>query len=458
MTPRTAAKSILEALRRGGHEAYLVGGCVRDLLLHREPKDYDITTNAHPEQVMALFPHTLAIGAAFGVVAVIHEGVQIEVATYRSDGDYPDGRHPEIVFYSETAKDDVARRDFTMNGLLVRPYAEESITSTKEWDLRSGPVVVYGHEGNSLILDFVGGVQDINNKVIRAIGDPGKRFREDALRMLRACRFAAQLGFEIEDNTLKAISKNSALIDKVSKERVAMELLKIASSPFPLKGLIPLITTGLLNHTPLFYAIDFSLSWVLRRFSNFATDDPVLGMTMLLAESTIVSARKACNELKLSNDQTSAIMGAMEVCDYLARIRGYFTDAMGGNADQVTAMSAGAEIKKCMRTPGAPNALALLKQDIAMGTLPPDMSRITDYIDTLGPEDIRPTRLVTGKDLIAMGMTPGPGFREILDSIEGCQLRGEVGDRDAALDIAKKLSMAVLADVGLPKDGGKAAS
>jgi poly(A) polymerase len=458
MTPRAAAESILEALRGRGHEAYLVGGCVRDLLLHREPKDYDITTNAHPEQVMELFPHTLAIGAAFGVVAVIHEGVQIEVATYRSDGKYPDGRHPEIVFYSETAEADVARRDFTMNGLLLRPYVEESIASTKEWGRRNGlgtVVQIYGHDGNSLIMDFVGGVQDINNKVIRAIGDPDNRFKEDALRMLRACRFSAQLGFEIKEKTLKAITKNSALIDKVSKERVAMELLKIVSSPFPLKGLIPLITTGLLNHIPLFHAIDYRLSWVLRRFAEFSTDDPVLGMTMLLAEAALISARTACNDLKLSNDQTSTIMGAMKVCDNLAKVRECFKE----DADPTTMMAARTEIKRSMRTPGSSNALTLLKQDTVMGTLPPEMSKVISYIDTLGPEDISPPRLVTGKDLIAMGFAPGPDFRKVLDAIELFQLQGGVTDRETALDIAKRLAMTVLIEgTILGKNDGEEAS
>ena len=380
MTQREAAESIMGALRRGGHEAYLVGGCVRDLLLLRTPKDYNVTTDARPERVTELFPHTISVGAAFGVVAVVMDGVQTEVATYRSDGDYPDGRHPEIVFYSDTAREDVLRRDFTINGLLCMGKADTESVEAYEKSLKGSTDTLSIGESTYGVVDYVGGLDDLKNKLIRCIGNPNERFAEDALRMLRACRFAAQLGFKIDGETLKAISKNASLIDKVSKERVAMELLKIVSSPFPLKGLIPLITTGLLNRLPLFYAIDFSLSSVLRRFASFATDDPGLGMAMLLADSTGVSARKVCNDLKLSNGQKDAIMGAIEVGSHLANMREYFIRSLADGVDPLTAMSARAELKKLMRSPGASNALSLLEQRMALGLLPAGLSKVTDFL------------------------------------------------------------------------------
>src|SRR5271155_617847 len=204
---------VMHTLENKGFEAFLVGGCVRDRILNRQSKDFDVTTDATPDQVRAIFTHTIPVGAKFGVVVVVMDGVQVEVATYRADGAYSDGRRPDDVQYSLSAKEDVVRRDFTMNGLLM--------------------------DANGQIIDHVGGQADIDLSVIRAIGDPNVRFAEDALRMIRAVRFAAQLRFDIEIRTYEAIQANAGLLKVISRERIAAELFKILSSPFPLKGIVP---------------------------------------------------------------------------------------------------------------------------------------------------------------------------------------------------------------------------
>ncbi|MGH9677461.1 MAG: CCA tRNA nucleotidyltransferase, partial [Candidatus Acidiferrum sp.] len=202
MTPRELANSICETLRRNGHQALLAGGCVRDLLLGREPTDYDVAADATPERVMALFPESVAVGAQFGVILVPRDGIKVEVATFRSDIGYSDGRHPDRVVFSSTPQEDVQRRDFTINGMLMRPESGE-------------------------VLDFVDGRADLKNRLIRAIGEPDRRFAEDKLRLMRAVRFAARFDFEIEASTFRSIRRHVAEIHQVSPERLREELTKM---------------------------------------------------------------------------------------------------------------------------------------------------------------------------------------------------------------------------------------
>src|SRR5438105_15480600 len=202
VTPREMANLICETLRRNGYQALLVGGCVHDLLLGREPADYDVTTDATPEQVVALFPDSVAVGAQFGVILIPRDGLKVEVATFRSDVGYSDGRHPDSVVYSKMPQEDVQRRDFTINGLLRR-------------------------HGTGEVLDYVGGQGDLKAHVIRAIGEPDRRFTEDKLRMMRAVRFAARFGFEIEAETFRSIRRHVAEIHQVSSERLRDELTKM---------------------------------------------------------------------------------------------------------------------------------------------------------------------------------------------------------------------------------------
>src|ERR1035438_1452087 len=222
MEAEALAGAVVAKLRSAGHRAYLVGGCVRDLLLKRRPKDFDIATDARPDRIMHLFPNSGRVGASFGVVLVRDVFAQVEVATFRSDHDYDDGRHPSAVHFESDPRQDVGRRDFTINGLLMDPDTGE-------------------------VLDYVGGRADLERRVVRAIGDPGLRFREDHLRLLRAVRFAARLGFTIEPATLAAIGNNHALIRSVAAERVRDELVRILTAGAARRGFELLDESGLLG-------------------------------------------------------------------------------------------------------------------------------------------------------------------------------------------------------------------
>jgi poly(A) polymerase len=219
------AERIVRSLRDAGHQAYLVGGCVRDLVLGVEPTDYDVATDATPDEVMRIFPETYAVGAQFGVVLVpLRDDANrtVEVATFRSDIGYSDGRHPDQVCFSQSAREDVERRDFTINGLLLDPVKNE-------------------------VLDFVGGRKDLDAGIIRAIGDPALRFSEDKLRMLRAVRFAARFGYTIEPPTFAAIQKLAVGISQVSRERVRDELTKMLTEGRARQAFMLLDQTGLLR-------------------------------------------------------------------------------------------------------------------------------------------------------------------------------------------------------------------
>ena len=230
-----AALAAATTLREHGHRAVFAGGCVRDLLLGAEPKDWDVATDATPDLVRSYFPQTEAVGAHFGVILVIADGDDVrtatEVATFRHDVSYSDGRRPSEVLYSRSPEEDVERRDFTVNGLLLDPFRFEA-----------------GEDLHACVMDFVGGYDDLEAKFIRAIGNPVRRFEEDKLRMLRAVRFAARFGFTIEPHTLAAIQHEAANIEIVSCERIREELTRILTQGAPRRGLELLDETGLLAH------------------------------------------------------------------------------------------------------------------------------------------------------------------------------------------------------------------
>src|ERR1700730_10420812 len=211
MEPSQLANSICDSLQRNGFQALLVGGCVRDILLQRDPVDFDVATDATPEQVLQLFPEGLAVGAQFGVILIPQDRSQVEVATFRRDISYSDGRHPDKTVYARTPQEDVSRRDFTINGLLMRHDTGE-------------------------VLDFVGGQGDLRAGIVRAIGEPDRGFREDKLRLLRAVRFAARFGFAIEPATLEAIRRHASEITQVSAERVRDELTKLLTEGAARRG------------------------------------------------------------------------------------------------------------------------------------------------------------------------------------------------------------------------------
>jgi poly(A) polymerase len=396
---------VMHRLENKGFEAFLVGGCVRDRILHRQSKDFDVTTDATPDQVRAIFTHTIPVGAKFGVVVVVMDGVQVEVATYRADGAYTDGRRPDEVTYSRSAKEDVVRRDFTMNGLLLN--------------------------SNGDITDHVGGQADIERKVIRAIGDANVRFAEDALRMMRALRFAAQLGFDIEKNTLEAITANARLLSVISRERIAMELFKLLSAPEPLKGIIPFITTGLYRFAlPKVFENYANMLYVIQRFGTFtANKDAILGMAMLFADTGEFAHKELADYLKFSNDQKVEILS----CGYhVSRFRSHLS---GGYAMPEAA------IKRQLREPGLALALEIMTQDEVMGKTSFGFEALMAFvlkIKAYKPEEITPTPLVTGKDLIAAGIPAGPIFTSILFDLESFQLSGVFTTKEQGLEFVRE--------------------
>jgi poly(A) polymerase len=406
MDMREAAEFVLNTLRKAGFEAYFAGGCVRDFVMGRTPKDFDITTNARPEQVTPLFDKTIPVGAAFGVVVVMVGGFQFEVATYRADGAYSDGRRPDEVTYSNSAEEDVKRRDFTMNGLLIANPFDALMT-----DYSLG------------VLDYVGGRDDIENRVIRCIGNADTRFKEDALRMLRAVRFVGQLGFEIEAETFKALQANVDSIVNVSRERVAEELKKLTTSKFAARGLAALASTGLLRRLLPDGVSDTRFAFTLERFAMFQTTDPVMGLAMLLADTqTNEMAALTCDSFKLSTDERDAILGAVR------------------NQEAIGSVGSPAGTKLLAREKGVlPYAVDLFEQNIGLGFangVEAGMDAVLRY-RALTPEDIRPSPFVSGRDLIEMGFTPGPMFTTVLRAVEFGQLNGTLTTREQALGFAK---------------------
>jgi tRNA nucleotidyltransferase/poly(A) polymerase len=428
--PTNAHEVVMAKLREAGYDAYLVGGCVRDILLQRQPKDFDVTTNALPEQVTALFPRTIPVGAKFGVTVVMIGDEQIEVATFRADGNYSDGRRPDSVEYGKSAQDDVTRRDFTINGLLC--FGEADASSVASYKASLGHSNLYMTVGGKTygIVDYVGGVADVQLGIIRAIGDPNKRFEEDALRMVRAVRFAAQLGFEIEKNTLEAITANARLLSAISRERIAMELFKMLSAPNPLKGIVPFITTGLYRYAlPKVFEDYTNMLFVLRRFGMFeANKDAMLGMAMLFADIGEFAHEELANYLKLSTEQKDELV-------YCGRHVGRFRSHLNGGY----AMPEPA-IKRELREPGVALALEIMTQDELMGKTSFGIEALMAFvlkIRAYTPEQIKPVPLVTGKDLIAAGIPAGPIFTMILFDLESFQLNGDFTTKEQGLDFVR---------------------
>ena len=430
---RDAALTVIRKLQANGFEAFLVGGCVRDLVLGNEPKDFDVTTNALPEQVIALFEKTLPVGASFGVVIVVIDGEQIEVATYRTDGLYSDGRRPDTVEYGKTAREDVERRDFTMNGLLLTTPMDFPVkgVTAEDHDMFDG----YG------IVDFVGGREDIKARVIRCIGDPNKRFTEDGLRMMRAVRFAAKLGFKIEPHTFEAITTNASQMVNISRERVAMELFNLLTAQFPLDGLVPMFSSGLAAQVfPSEFMDSILLGRTLRRFTRFQTTNPVLALAMFLTDtSNPKTPLLVAQSLKLSNDEKSQIVTALLYVSAIPKARQH--------------NSTPSHFKRTMRVSGIELALEIAVQNELLGVtnvgIEALMLIVNDYRG-LTPEEIYPKPLVTGDDLIAAGYKPSPAFRDVLYAIETEQLDGKLTTREQALQRA----FVIMADVCSERVGG----
>lgn len=273
---------ILRTLNTAGYEAYIVGGCVRDFILHREPQDWDITTSALPEQIKALFPHTVDTGIQHGTVTVVYDKVNYEVTTYRIDGEYSDGRHPDAVSFTPNLEEDLLRRDFTMNAMAYHPQ--------------------YG------LQDPYGGEQDIADKQIRGVGEPAKRFQEDGLRMLRCVRFASQLGFAVEPATYTALQENAALIEKISVERIHEELDKLWKGAY-MEQLPLLLESGLLPYIDTLFAENLMALQenVVPQLKQMPKETALL-WTTVLQKHTEEQAKVFCKKLKFDNQTMKQIL------------------------------------------------------------------------------------------------------------------------------------------------------
>ena len=438
---RTFAESIHRKLREAGHLAYFVGGCVRDILLGREPADYDIATNATPDRVEQLFPNSLAVGAKFGVIVVTDDSggshLQVEVATFRSDMGYSDGRHPDSVMYTKSPEEDVKRRDFTINALLLDPATEE-------------------------VLDFVGGRDDIRAGIVRAIGRPVDRFSEDKLRMVRAVRFAARFKYAIEGKTFSAIQTLAPQIHQVSPERLRDELTKLLTEGAARRAFELLDETRLLlqllpeiarmkgveqppeyhpegdvwTHTLMMIdrlpaGCSPTLAWgvLLHDVGKPATFTPPSGPTDRIrfnehAEVGTRMAEEICRRLRFSNDDTAQI--AALVANHMR-----FKDAPRMKP---------ATLKRFIRLSRFQEHLELDRLDClsSHGNLG-NYEFVRRFLAETPPDEVRPPRLLGGDDLIALGLKPGPHFKSILEQVEEAQLNGAVTDREGAIRLIREI-------------------
>jgi len=427
-TKRLAAVEIVQRLRAEGFQAYLVGGCVRDLVMGREPKDYDISTDATPDQVVTLFPDSLTVGAQFGVVVVPREAGNVEVATFRSDGRYADGRHPDEVRYARTPEEDVRRRDFTLNGLLYDPLHEQ-------------------------VLDYVGGQADIQARRIRTIGDPLLRLHEDRLRMLRAARFAARFGFNLDPATLEAVRKLAPQIHGVSPERVRDEILKILTEGQARRGFELLDEAGLLQEVlpevkrlqgvaqpPEFHPEGDVWIHTLLMLEQMRSPTPTLALGVLLhdvGKPPTFSFRERIrfdNHVEVGAKMAEEIGGRLRLSSWdkervveLVRHHLRFKD--------FPRMRRSTQLR-FLRMEGFEDHLELHRLDCLASH-----GDLTNYElarrmrEETPLEEIRPAPLLRGDDLIAQGYTPGPLFKKVLQAVEDAQLEGRIHTREDALQL-----------------------
>lgn len=435
-TYRSAA-AIVRSLRAAGHQAYFAGGCVRDLLLGVEPKDFDVATSATPDVVMGMFEKTYSVGAHFGVVLVCSpaaDGAEIttEVATFRHDGAYSDGRRPDAVKFSTDPREDVLRRDFTINGMLLDPIIYDETADV-----------------GAATLDYVGGREDLKTGVVRAIGEPALRFAEDKLRMLRAVRFAARLEFEIDTRTITAIRATASEIGQVSSERIRDELTLMLTEGHARRAMELLDTSGLLTyllpealrmkgveqppqfhpegdvwvHTMLLLeklipGVPATLAWGallhdIGKPATFRPPDPKNPSDRIRFDGHVeVGVRMAetiLGRLRFSNEDTEQIVA-------LVKNHMRFGDILQMREST---------LKRFLRLPKFDEHLALHWMDCMSAHCDLKLYEFAKEKYEAAPvESIRPKLLVTGRDLIAAGYRPGPEFKTMLEVAEDAQLEG----------------------------------
>ena len=426
MIAQQLAREIIDRLRGLGHEAYLAGGCVRDMFLGTPPKDYDVATDALPEQIEACFPDSVAVGAKFGVVLVRSGQAQVEVATFRREHDYRDGRRPESVSFTRSAQEDVQRRDFTINGLLFDPTGEE-------------------------YHDYVGGRKDLESRLIRAIGDPAERFSEDKLRMLRAVRFVARLGFDIESKTMEAIQAHCKEINEISAERIRDEISRILTEGGARRGFELLDETGLLRtilpevgamkgvpQPPEFHPEGDVWAHTLLMLQQLRNSSVTLALGVLLHDVGKPPTLRLAERIRFDGHVEEGVRLTVQA---LERLR--YPNAQ---IEQVTALvqhhmrfahvtrMRESKLKKFLRLPDFGEHVELHRLDcLSSHRNLANYDFVRSKQAELPREELRPARLVTGGDLIAAGYKPGPAFKKILTEVEDAQLEGRVGTKDEAI-------------------------
>ena len=436
VTPCELANSICVTLQRNGHQALLVGGCVRDLLLGREPADYDVTTDATPERVMELFPESIAVGVQFGVVLVPREGLKVEVATFRSDVGYSDGRHPDRVVYSKTPEEDVQRRDFTINGLLMRHDTGE-------------------------ILDFVNGQADLKAGVIRAIGEPDRRFAEDKLRMMRAVRFAARFEFEIEHKTFAAIRRHAGAVTDVSAERIREELTKLLTEGAARTGFELLEKSWLLSivlpeiaamkgvpQPPQYHPEgDVWIHTLLMIEGLPAGSSPTLAWGVLLHDvgkpPTFKPASQTGDRIRFDHHVDVGVRMSEAICRHYRFSNEETEQIVALVANHMRFMEVGrmrtSTLKRFVRLPQFEEHLELHKLDCLSSHRQLDSYGLVQrFLAETPAEEVRPQRVLTGNDLSLMGYIPGPVFSEILRAVEDAQLEGQIRSKEEAEAFVRK--------------------
>ena len=432
MEAEALAHTVIAKLRSSGHQAYLVGGCVRDLLLGVKPKDFDVATDARPDRIMSLFPNSGCVGAHFGVVLVRDGLSQTEVATFRSDNDYSDGRRPASVHFEHDPRQDVLRRDFTINGLLMDP-------------------------DSGAVLDYVGGRADLERRTVRAIGDPAVRFREDHLRLLRAVRFAARLGFAIDPPTFAAIQLDHALIRTVSAERVRDELARILTEGGARRGFELLDGSGLLAvilpevaamkgvEQPPQYHPEGDV-WVHTLLLLEGMHHPTLTLALgaLLHDVGKPPTFRVADRIRFDGHVEEGVRLAHQI---LTRLR-FSSD----ETEQVEALVANhmrfkdlpnmrqSTLKRFLRMPDFLEHLELHRLDCTASS-----GRLESYelarhkLREFPDEHLKPAPLVTGADLIAAGYHPGPIFSIILTAVEDAQLEGRIHTAGEGLALVREM-------------------
>jgi poly(A) polymerase len=420
------ARAVVQTLRDHGFTAYLAGGCVRDKLLGVEPKDFDVATNARAADVQKLFAHTIPVGAQFGVVLVMSDGHPVEVATFRSDGVYLDGRHPLSVRFSG-AREDALRRDFTINGMLYDPVTEQ-------------------------VIDYEDGQKDLAAGIIRAIGDPYARFSEDRLRMLRAVRLAARLGFTIAPETFAAIQELAPTIVDIAWERIGDEVVKILTEGGARHAFALLSESGLLQvilpeieamrgveQSPDFHPEGDVFVHTLLLLDKLDHPSETLAVGALLHDvaKPLCQGRKGERITFYGHCEKGAEM-AVAICQRLKRSRATWERVAYLVKNHLRLLSAPemrpATLKRFLREEGIEELLELARIDAlsSSGDLRP-YEFCRRKLAELGPEQIAPPRLLSGYDLIALGLPPGPRFKEILNAVEDAQLEGQLLTREDAL-------------------------